>query len=210
MDTKKEQIVLIGAGGYCSGIIDSIETSNQYDIYGITDPVVTGTFCGYPILGNDSVLKDVFDSGIRKAHITVGSVASPSLRKKLIKMAEEIGFELVTIIDKTAVLASRIKLGKMAFIAKRAIINSLATIGDYCIINTAAVIEHGCKIDNWVHIAPGAVLAADISVGHSSHIGLNASIKQGVTIGSNVIVGAGSVVIRDVPNNKIVYGVVKG
>ena len=210
MNNKKEKIVLIGAGGYCSGVIDSIETSTNFEIFGITDPNVTGSFCGYPILGDDSVLDDVFKKGIKKAHITVGSVASPLLRKKLVKMAETIGFELVSIIDRTALLSSRVKIGKMVYIAKKAVINSFAEIGDYCIINTGCVIEHGCKISNWVHIAPGATLAADITIGDSSHLGLNASVLQGIRIGNNVIVGAGSVVIRDVDDNKTVYGVVKG
>ena len=31
-------------------------------------------------------------------------------------------------------------------------------------------------------------------------------IKEGVEIGDNVIIGAGSVVIKNVDNNKIVYG----
>ena len=208
--TEKDKVVLIGAGGYCSGVIDSIETSSDYEIYGITDPNVKGSFCGYPILGDDSVLTDVFNNGVRKAHITVGSVGRPDLRKKLVKMAERIGFELVSIIDITATVSASAKLGKMIYVAKKAIVNSLAEVGDYCIINTASVVEHGCRISNWVHIAPGATLAADIVVGESSHVGLNASILQGITIGRDVIVGAGSTVIRNVSDNKTVYGVVKG
>ena len=40
----------------------------------------------------------------------------------------------------------------------------------------------------------------------SSMIGAGAVVLPRVTIGENVVVGAGAVVTRDVPNNRIVYG----
>ena len=210
METNKEKIVLIGSGGYCSGIIDSIERGNLFSIYGITDPAVRGTFCGYPVLGDDSVLQSVFDSGIKKAFVTIGSVGVPALRKKMVRMAKEIGFELVSVIDPSASVATRANLGEMIYVGKQAVINSFVDIGDFCIINTGSIVEHGSNISDWVHIAPGAVVAGDVVVGDSSHIGLNATVLQGVTIGHDVVVGAGSTVIRNVSDNKTVYGVVKG
>lgn len=39
-----------------------------------------------------------------------------------------------------------------------------------------------------------------------SKIGANATLLPGVTIGRNALVGAGSVVVRDVPNEKVVVG----
>lgn len=207
---KMEKIVLIGAGGYCSGVIDSIEKDKKYRIVGITDPISKDEFCGYPVLGTDDVLQEVFNSGVKKAHITVGSVKTPNLRKKLVEMAKNIGFELVTIIDSSSVIASRVKLGEMVYVAKGAIVNSDVEIGNYCMINTGCIIEHGCRIKDWVHVAPGSVIAGDVIIGDSSHIGLNSSILQGIVIGHDVIVGAGSTVIRNVDSNKTVYGVVKG
>ena len=41
----------------------------------------------------------------------------------------------------------------------------------------------------------------------NSMIGIGANIIQNVTIGENCIIGAGSVVLRDIPNNSIVFGV---
>ncbi|KOY50669.1 hypothetical protein I602_229 [Polaribacter dokdonensis DSW-5] len=45
-----------------------------------------------------------------------------------------------------------------------------------------------------------------MEVGVGSFVGGNAFIKQGVKIGRNTIVGAGSVVLKDVPDNVVVYG----
>jgi UDP-N-acetylbacillosamine N-acetyltransferase len=87
-----------------------------------------------------------------------------------------------------------------------AIINPFVKIGKAVICNSGCIIEHECVIKDYAHIAPGAVLAGNVLVGESSFVGANAFIKQGIKIGRNVTVGAGSVVIDDVPDNTLIYG----
>jgi acetyltransferase-like isoleucine patch superfamily enzyme len=48
---------------------------------------------------------------------------------------------------------------------------------------------------------------APVKIGNNVFVGVNAVILPGVTIGSNVVVAAGSVVTRDIPDNNIVSGV---
>jgi acetyltransferase-like isoleucine patch superfamily enzyme len=48
---------------------------------------------------------------------------------------------------------------------------------------------------------------APVKIGNNVFVGVNSVILPGVTIGSNVVVAAGSVVTRDVPDNTIVGGV---
>lgn len=48
--------------------------------------------------------------------------------------------------------------------------------------------------------------ANKITVGDDVWIGGSVSILPGVTIGSNVVIGAGSVVIKDIPSNSIAVG----
>ena len=46
-----------------------------------------------------------------------------------------------------------------------------------------------------------------ISVGDYTFIGYNATILPGVTIGKNCVIGAGSVVTKDIPDGSVVAGV---
>ena len=48
--------------------------------------------------------------------------------------------------------------------------------------------------------------ALPIHVGDSVWFGGNVTVVPGVTIGSNVVVGAGSVVTKDIPDNVVVAG----
>lgn len=73
----------------------------------------------------------------------------------------------------------------------------------------------GVYIDEYTYLAGGAILfahdmsrclKADTHVGKRCFIGANAIIMCGVTIGDEVVVGAGSIVTKDVPSNSIVAG----
>lgn len=80
------------------------------------------------------------------------------------------------------------------------------TIGDNAFIGPNVSIFTACH-----PIAPderntGAEWAEPVIIGHNVWIGGDASILPGVTIGNNVVIGAGSVVTRDVPDDVVVAG----
>ncbi len=74
-------------------------------------------------------------------------------------------------------------------------------IGPNCVFSTA-----GHAIDAEQR-ANGLEIALPITVGDDVWIGANVSVLPGVTIGSNTIIGAGSVVNKDIPAGVIAAGV---
>ena len=46
-----------------------------------------------------------------------------------------------------------------------------------------------------------------MKIGAKTHIGLNSTLIPQICIGSNSIIGAGSVVVRDIPKNVTAFGV---
>lgn len=202
------KIVLVGAGGHALSVIDSIQSNRKYEIVGITDLgyVVGEKVLGYEVIGNDAILKSVFDNGVKYAFVTVGSVGNTFLREKLFYMLKRIGFSLPVIVDTSSNIGSDICLGEGAYFGKNTLVNSKSSIGDMAIINTGAIIEHSCCINEFTHIGPGAVICGDVKIGARTHIGANATVIQGVNIGDNSIIGAGSIVVRNVPSKVIAYG----
>lgn len=57
------------------------------------------------------------------------------------------------------------------------------------------------------HRVPDLEVTKPISIGNNVYIGINCTILPGVTIGDNVIIGAGSVVTKDIPSNSVAAGV---
>lgn len=116
------------------------------------------------------------------------------------------GLKPIVAVHRTAFVADTAKLGSGSQVLAQAAICADARIGAACIVNTNASVDHECQLDDGVHIAPGATLAGCVVVGRFSLVGAGAAVLPRVRIGTNVIVGAGSVVTRDIPDNMVVYG----
>lgn len=72
------------------------------------------------------------------------------------------------------------------------------TIGPNCSIQPGVVIGNRRLVANPEHW---------VIIGENCYIGLGAKIFAPVTIGDNVIIGANSVVVKDIPDNAIVSGI---
>ena len=111
------------------------------------------------------------------------------------------------------------KIGKNCKIASFVEIQKDVVIGDNCKIEAFAYIPTGVKIEDDVFIGPHVCFTNDKKpkakgeweivptlVKNGASIGANTVILCGVTIGENAMVGAGSVVTKDVPSNLTVVG----
>lgn len=201
----KRNLLLIGGGGHCRSVLDSVLSLSKYNKIGIVDYDKTPV-ADIPVVGQDKDLPKLKANGWTDAFISVGSVGNTALRQRLYKLVTEIGFMLPAIIDPTAVVAKDVSIGKGCYVGKGAIINVGTCIGEVAIINTGAVIEHECKIGAFAHISPGTVLCGQVIVGEQTHIGAGTIIRQQIQIGNNTLIGAGSVVVSDIPKRVIAFG----
>ena len=110
-------------------------------------------------------------------------------------------------------LGDNVKIGPFVEIQSDVIIGNDTTISSH------SFIPSGVKIGNGTFIAHGVMFTNDLFdskdiksweikrtiIGSNCRIGSNVTLLP-VEIGNNVIIGAGSVVTKDVPSNSIVYG----
>lgn len=206
-----EKIILLGCGGHAKSMADSIESLGKYEIVGFvgTESDKDFSYKTYKCIARDEDLKELYDSGIKNAAISMGFMGGFSPREKLFESLQNIGYNLPAIIDKSAAVASDAKIGAASFVGKNAVINANATLGKLAIINSAAVVEHDCTFGDNVHLSVGAVACGNVTVGSDTFLGASSTIIQGKVIGDNVLLGAGSLVLTDVPDNVKVYGLVK-
>lgn len=79
-------------------------------------------------------------------------------------------------------------------------------IGARCMISWNCSIFDSIGHRMWLEDQDEAAIEAPITIGEDVWIGPYSIIMKGVTIGNNCIIGAGSVVRRDVPPNSLAYG----
>lgn len=203
-----EKVILIGGGVHCASVIDSMRKQALYEPVGILDTIdkVGDLVLGVPVVGVDEDLQKYYDSGVRLAFVTMGSIGNTRLREKLARRAKAMGFQFPTVIDPSAVLGSVIKIGAGTFVGKQAVVNVNASVGEHSIINTGVILDHDCQVGDFVHVAPGTTMSGSVTVGDHAHVGTNSTVIQEITIGAGAMIGAGSVVIRDIGEGKKAYG----
>lgn len=120
------------------------------------------------------------------------------------------------------------KCGKGFQLGKGVIINhpEYLYVGDDCYISHNCYVQaRGCvTFGDHVIIGPMSIIASSnhmiidgmvtnrgeskpINIGDGTWCGGNATITAGTTIGKSVIIGAGAVVTKDIPDNKRAFGV---
>jgi UDP-2-acetamido-3-amino-2,3-dideoxy-glucuronate N-acetyltransferase len=121
-----------------------------------------------------------------------------------------------------------VRLGANCIVGKGAYIDFDVSIGDNVKIQNGVYVYHGVIVEDGVFLGPGVILTNDklpwainpdgslksdtdwevspTLIWRGASIGAGAVILPGVTVGEFAMVGAGSVVTRDVPAHGLVYG----
>ena len=113
------------------------------------------------------------------------------------------------------------KIGRNCNLGKGVYVDAGVEIGDNVKIQNFVSVYRGVTVEDDAFLGPSATLTNDLlprstseeweivptKIRRGASIGANATILCGVEIGENALVGAGSVVTRDVPPHGLVYGV---
>lgn len=143
---------------------------------------------------------------IVKSDFVFPSVGDNTIRAKLVSFFEKYHLKQCVLIDPSAKVSQSSSISLSTYVGVNSIINAQSQIGKGVIINTAAIIEHECLVQDFSHIAPAAVLCGNVRVGKGTFIGANASIRNNISICSDVILGAGSIVVKEIVEAGIYFG----
>lgn len=201
----RKKVVFI-CGGQLAGMLYSM-FHKEHDFIGYVDDVYERAYVekvyGVKKLGTSNDLKKI-KSECSNAVISVTNMAA---RKKYIRLLNDLGFDLVSLISKTSIIADNAKLGKGCVVQHNVIINPMAKIGDNCAVFNNSVIGHDNILGDNVYISPSVTTNGDVTIGNNSFIGTGAVIIPNVNVGENCTIGASSCVLKDVPDNSKVAGV---
>lgn len=201
--TMRKKLILIGAGGYAKSVLDSLDES-LFEFCGFIDNFkpIGCLHLGYPILASHI---QAFEQRDDYAYFI--SIGNNAHRLEKFLTLEQLGCEVVNVVDKTALVSCYSQLGKGVFVGKMAIVNAGVSVGNNVIINTKALVEHGCRIGHHCNISTNTTLNGDVIVEDYAFVGSSSVVNGQLRIGEGAVVGAGAVVIRNVEPRTIVAGV---
>ena len=112
----------------------------------------------------------------------------------------------ISIVSSRAFIDKSVSYGHGLLAMPNSFVHKHVNIGNNCYLNVNSVIDHECKIGHGVHIMGAAYIAGRVTVNDYASIGANATILPDIKLGNGCIVGAGSVVTKDVAPGDIVVG----
>jgi acetyltransferase EpsM len=202
-----DRVVIWGASGHALVVADILRLHGR-EVAGFLDDVDTARygqpFAGSRVLGGRECLAGLRADGVRNVVIAIGDCAT---RLRLADIVREHGFELARAVHPRAIIAADVALGAGTVVCAGAVVNPGALVGESVIVNTGATVGHECEIADGVHLGPGAHLGGRARVGRGAWVAIGAIVSHRVAIGEESVVGAGAVVVRDVPPRVVAFGV---
>ena len=194
------EVVVIGAGGHAKAVISTLQAAGHRVVAVYDDDQARwgSEILGVPVRG------PVAAAGEAGAASGVVAIGGNALRKKI---AGRVRLRWLTVVHPAAWVAPDAQLGAGTVVFAGAIIQPGCVVGQHVIINTGATIDHDCMIADWAHLAPGVRLAGHVGVGEGAFLGIGCSAIPARKIGAWTTVGAGAVVVRDLVDDVVAYGV---
>ncbi|MGE5361474.1 MAG: acetyltransferase [Bacteroidales bacterium] len=192
--------VVAGAGGHAKVVIATIEASGGEVVRVLDDDRA---------LHGTRVLGHLVEGPITDALVPVGAyvvlgIGSNRTRRAV---ANRLGGAFGTVVHPSAIVHPSALLGSGSVVFAGAVIQPGAAIGRHVIINTAASVDHDCVLGDFVHVAPGVRLAGAVTLGRGVLMGIGSCALPGARVGDWSVVGAGAVVLREIPPATIATGV---
>ena len=204
-----KDLIIIGSGGFGREVAWLVERINKvkltWNLLGFIDAdesVQGKEINGYKVLGKD---EDVIKYPDAYYVVAVGAARR---REKIVNYIKSINpnIKFGTVIDPTVEMSDLVTIGEGTIICAGNIITVNISIGNHVIINLDCTIGHDAVLKDFVTVYPSANISGITNIGHAVELGTGMQIIQGKTIGDYSIIGAGAVVVKDIPEKCTAVG----
>lgn len=208
MITAGNRIFIVGASGHGLVAADAARRAG-WEVVGFLDSFKpTGQVVrGIPILGHPDNLADLLKA--HEVHRLFLGISDNWTRQQMAARlrAAVPAFELTSIVHPQSVVATDVVLGQGTLVLAGAIINSGCLIAENCIINTKASLDHDGEMRACASLLPGVTTGGNCVIGECACVCVGATLSHKISVGDHTVVGAGAVVLHDVPPCSLAYGV---
>lgn len=204
-----KDLIIIGASGFGREVAWAVERINKvsptWNLLGFMDDnesIQGNEINGYKVLGKTADIGEFPDAYF------VCAVGASRIREKIIGNMKSVNPDVKfgTVIDPSVGMSDLVTVGEGTIICAHTIITVNISIGNHVIINLDCTIGHDAVIQDFVTMYPSVNVSGITHIGHAVELGTGMQIIQGKKVGDYSIVGAGAVVVKDLPEKCTAVG----
>lgn len=204
-----KNLIILGAGGMGRETYHLArvckENGLQVNIKGFIDdslPDLSSFKYNYP-----PVIGTIQDYKPEKDDVFVCSIGDVKTKCKLVETIINKGGVFISLIDPSAHIEITADIGNGALIFHDVHVGSEANIGKFVMLQSYSAIGHDVSIGDYCRIDPKTSCVGGTRIGNRVTLHTMSFINHGVTIGDDAVVGAMSMVIRNVKPGTTVFGI---
>lgn len=198
----KEDIIIVGAGGLGKEVSFLLSQLNEYNHIGFVDDIINREINGKKILGTIEWLAK------QSNRVSVAIAVADSKQRKQIyeRLNKNTCLLFPNLISSKALIGEDVNFGRGNIVMPYCTFTANIYIEDFNIINLQTNIGHDSILSSYNTIFPDVSISGNSVIEEGVQIGVGSKLIQNIKLGKYCFVGAGSVVIRDVPEYTKVVG----
>lgn len=204
-----KKLLIIGASGFGREVAWLVERVNritpEWNLLGFMDDneeIQGKDINGYKVLGKCESIVEYQDAYV------VCAVGASRVREKIIEKVKNLvpAIKFATLIDPSVEKSELVSIGVGSIICAHTILTVNISIGEHVIINLDCTVGHDAVLNDFVTLYPSVNISGITDIGMASELGTGAQIIQGKKVGDYSIVGAGAVIVKDIPEKCTAVG----
>ncbi len=196
-----DSVYIIGAGGegqVFAEVIISVGLGLK-GFFDDNDELLNRQVFGVPVLGK---IKDV----VKYKGLFIISIGNNRVRKRIVDEINVPKGHYLTVFHPYSYRGIGTKFDCGSICTINSSVGTYVEVGSHVIVSMGSCVSHHNLLEDYVFFGPNACSGGGVHIKEGAFIGMGASILPNITIGKWAIVGAGSVVIKDVPDYVTVVG----
>lgn len=209
-----KKLAILGAGGFAREVQQLIKDINMHlDVNRCEEKIKLVGFIdentknhhkiihGAPVLGNFEYL----ENANRNIMLALG-IGCPTIKKKFVKNSLDLGFSFMTLVHPQTCVGENVKIGAGVIITAGNYLTVDITIKDYAMINLNCTIGHDVTIGQFATLSPHATISGFTVIEDGVELGSAVTTIPGKCIGAWSMIGAGTLVTKNIPKNVVAVG----
>lgn len=196
-----KKIVVIGSGGHALSVLDVAESAGFFP-HAVVDPHRREKeVFGLPVVAHvDEIrLRDV------NFCLGVGSNFDREILYREVSQAFQ-GAVFPVLLHPSSSVSRTASISAGAVLMAHASAGPGSSVGVGSFMNTGSSVDHDAELGNFSSLGPGARSGGGVKIGERVMIGMGAAVLQGISIGPDSVIGALSMVNRDIKKLTVAYG----